>query len=155
MRTQEEILARIESVKQDDVFGFQRSDLIEFLTFENAKPFLVKEYVAQVEAGEIKYEQQTDPVAIIRDYMAFAWDKANDRRGLSAMRTMEHMQTWLWLAGEDVLANKCKHYNYYGKPQLVEICEKYGIDWKSLDDDVWVNDELDNHHLTSKDVIGK
>ena len=39
-RTQEEILNRMKEVEQDDFFGYQRSDLLKYLDFENAKVFL-------------------------------------------------------------------------------------------------------------------
>ena len=32
-----------------------------------------------------------------------------------------------------------------GKPQLAAICEHYGVDWRSLDDGQWVNDEGGRH----------
>ena len=50
MRTQEEILARFE--KADDFFGTQQSDLLSYMEFEFAKPFLKEDYVKKVETGE-------------------------------------------------------------------------------------------------------
>lgn len=137
-RTQEEILARIDEIKEDDFFGFQTSDLATFLTYENAKP-LLNEGVT-----EDQWEQETDPVERIKDYMPFAWDKANNCRGLSAGRSLEHMKAWAWLDGkEDLLKQIEEDYEYYGKPHLVKICQTYDIDWKSLDNNEWVNSEYD------------
>ena len=138
-RTQEEILKRINEISKDDFFGFQTGDLIYFLSFDNAKKWLKKDVTAE------KWEQYTDPVERIKDYMPFAWDKANNCRGLSAGRSIEHMKAWLWLDGKNELADKMESlYEYYGKPCLRAICIEYEIDWKALDNNEWVNSEYDN-----------
>jgi hypothetical protein len=138
-RTQQEILDRIEKISKDDFFGFQTGDLINFLTFDNAKKWLKEGVTAE------EWEPYTDPVERIKDYMPFAWDKANDCRGLSAGRSIEHMKAWLWLDGKEELADKMESlYEYYGKPCLRAICVEYGIDWKALDNNEWVNSEYDN-----------
>jgi len=46
MRTQQEILARFE--KADDFFGTQQGDLISYMEFEFAKPFLKEDYVKKL-----------------------------------------------------------------------------------------------------------
>lgn len=78
--------------------------------------------------------------------MEFAWGKANGCRGLSAGRSLEHMQAWVWLMGDDdfwsELDASIEHaYQYYGKPQLVLICNHYGLDWSQWDDGIWRNFE--------------
>ena len=83
MRTQEEILARINEIKGKDFFGFETSDLIGFLNYENAKPFLKE----GVKKSAWKIEKRT-PKEIMIDYMPFAWEKANNKRGISASRNM-------------------------------------------------------------------
>jgi len=40
-----------------------------------------------------------------------------------------HYIGWLWLMGEDKFDNLMIDYNFYGKPQLVEICEFLDLDW--------------------------
>ena len=117
-RTQEQILVRIKEIESDDFFGFQTSDLIQFLTFENAKPWLKEGVAAE------QWEQGVDPVELIKDYLPFAWDKANNCRGLSAGRSLEHMKAWVWLDDKpDLLKQIEEDYEYYGKPHLVKICE--------------------------------
>jgi len=135
-RTQEEILARLKTLAKSDLFGFQSNDLIEFLSFENAKSFIREGVTAN------EWLQETDSVKLIKEYIGFAWRKANDRRGLSAGRSMEHMKAWLWLDGKDELVEKMESdYAYYGKPCLRLICNEYGIDWQAMDDGEWVNSE--------------
>lgn len=139
-RTQEEIVNRIEELKDLDFFGFQRSDLIEYLDFEHAKPYLKDD--ATKEQWDKVVDEREDPVHMIKDYMEFAWEKANGCRGISAGRSLDHMKAWLWLAGEDEFLEEHNHfenYEYYGKPQLIAICEKYDIDWKQYDDGVRTN----------------
>jgi hypothetical protein len=145
-RTPEEILAKIREHEKNktDFFGFQRQDLITFLPWEEAKEFLKKEYVTKVEAGkEEKWEAYTDPVERIKDYMDFALDKATGHRGLSAGRSIDHMQAWLWLAGEDELlaqAEDDKNWGQYGAGILMLICKHYDIDYKSLLYETYIQD---------------
>lgn len=146
-RTQEEILARLKEIGPNDFFGFQSADLIEFLNFAHAKKFLKDGVTAD------QWKQYTDPVEQIKDYMSFAWDKANSCRGLSACRSIEHMRAWVWLDGNTELLKQIEEdYEYYGKPHLVKVCETYGIDWKALDNDKWVNSE-DATPSTAKEAL--
>lgn len=143
-RTQVEIVNRINLIEKEDFFGFQSSDLVSYLDYSNALPYInenLKKTLTESEWDE-KYKAKLTPKELIQDYMPFAWDKANNCRGLSASRSVEHMKAWLWLDGEDILADRMGDiYEYYGKTCLVVICLHYGIDWKQYDDGVWVNDE--------------
>lgn len=133
-RTQEEILKRIEEVEPNDVFGYQATDLIEYLDFDNAKQFLS----AEVTKDEWVTQEKT-PREVMIDYMDFAWKKANDKRGLSASRSMDHYTSWLWLDGDEELHKTLENYEFYGKPQLVKICEYLGLDPSKYDDGVREN----------------
>lgn len=138
-RTQEQIINRINSIKDDDFFGWQTQDLMLYLDFEHAAPFLKEGTTAEQWADA---REKLTPAQRIADYMSFAWDKANNCRGISAGRSLEHMRAWIWLDGnEDLLKEIEQGYEYYGKPHLVKICQVYGLDWRSLDNDEWVNDE--------------
>jgi hypothetical protein len=127
MRTQEEIMERFG--KADDLFGTQKGDLIDYMTFENAKPYLQEEYVAKVENGEEKWEMKTDSKKEILEYLDFAYDKAEGERGLSAGRSMLHFRTWIWLDDEafyNEVINLIDNYTNYGIPALNEISKRYG-----------------------------
>lgn len=147
MRTQEEIMARIEKVRGSDFFGYQRRDLIGALTFENAKPWLEDDVTAD------QWQQNTDPLKNILDYLPFAWNKANNCRGLSAARSLDHMAAWLWLLGDDDVS-WIDEYDFYGKPHLVTISERFGFDWRNEDNDQWCSDE-DGPILTANEVLGR
>ena len=151
MRTQDEIVAELRrlNLKEnefDDVLGFKRDDLAVALDFEHAKEFLVKEVTLEEWTGNGGTQYSTDEAVLCRmhDYMDFAWGKANDCRGLSANRSIMHYEAWLWLLGgehADFGAKLQENYQFYGKPQLKMICERFGWDWRQWDDGKWRNSE--------------
>lgn len=139
-RTYQEIIDQINYLKEGyrDLFGAQIGDLIEFLPYENAKQFLNDEVI------EADWIQKTDVAKAAKDYLPFAWSKANDCRGISSGRSIDHMEAYLWLSGADseMLSGwRDANYQYYGKPLLVCASEFFGFDWKSVDDGRWSNDE--------------
>lgn len=141
MRTDQEILERIESVRERDWIGTQTGDLVSRLPFDAAKRFL-KEGTTSAEWGE---PAPRDPEAVkaeMLSYMPFAWEKANNNRGISASRSLDHMSAWLWLLGHDKAADQILHYDRYGKPWLRAICEAFEWDWRQWDDGRWTTDEM-------------
>ena len=140
MRATEEILSRIAEVEKDDWMGTQRSDLVCYLPWSAAASFL----------KDGATEDAWDPAAAdsesvrndMQNYMEFAWSKANNCRGISASRSIDHMRVWLWMLGRDAASVwvDATYYNY-GKPQLRAICEAFGWDWKQWDDGRWANYE--------------
>ena len=130
MRTDQEIIDRINARKEADFFGFELTDLLIRLPFELAKPFLNPDV-----KGEDWKVQPRDRDSVLKEmleYMPFAWDKANNCRGLSAVRSMCHYMAWIWLAGDDL--GDLTDYQYYGKDNLVKICDHYGWDSSQWDD---------------------
>lgn len=133
-RTQEEIVSRIEERKAGDFFGFEINEYLGFLEYEYVKPY-IKEGTTEVDWKSGTFP--SDPVEQIKNYMPFAWEKANNQRGISANRSVMHMIAWLWLAGEDELAEWAsddENYYHYGKPILMKICDHYKLDWEQWDD---------------------
>lgn len=128
MRTQDEIVKRIEEVKSDDFLGFETSDLLAALDYEHAKPYLKPDCTK--EQWDTDREPYTPENARkqIREYLDFAWGKANGERGISASRSQSHFRAWMWLAGDDdVLARvEAAEYAPYGKPKLELIEAHYG-----------------------------
>ena len=130
MRTDQEIIDRINARKEVDFFGFELIDLLIRLPFELAKPFLNPDV-----KGEDWKVQPRDRDSVLKEmleYMPFAWDKANNCRGLSAVRSMSHYMAWVWLAGDDL--GDLTEYEFYGKDNLVKICDHYGWDSSQWDD---------------------
>lgn len=149
-RSQQEILDKMKSLEdsKDDIFGFQRGDLAIYLDVQHAK-----QYSEAINEAEWQTTQKTPAQQIIA-YMPFAWEKANNCRGLSASRSIEHMKAWLWLDNNDLADQLDNLYEYYGKPCLVKICEHYKIDWKALDNDAWVNAEGEESISADKALLG-
>lgn len=115
----------------DDLFGTQKGDLVEFMTYENAKQYLAEDYVAKVESGEETFEPPlTDAKKQILDYLPFAYDKAENQRGLSAARSLLHMKTWIWLDDPDFykeILPMIENYSDYGIPALDRISIRYNF----------------------------
>jgi len=115
MRTSEEILQKIKD--NSGVFGFTTSALIEFLPFDLAKPFLVE--TAKEEEWKVTPSTHDAIVAVMRDYMAFAWEKS-----------VEKMAAWAWMLGDDDLVAQIlddANYPQYGAPALAIVCRKLGF----------------------------
>lgn len=121
MRTQEEILQKIDEVKDIDFFGFISIDLVQFLDYENARKFL-NEGTTEKEWVEVKKENTKESIINeMKDYLSFAREKAEGQRGLSAARSMDHYYAWIWLIGEEERFGDIRDYSNYGIPQLDEI----------------------------------
>ena len=112
------------------------------MPFDYAKPYL-KEEVTE-ETWKYRGKDDESIKEDILDYMPFAWEKANDRRGLSASRSIDHMTGLLWLMGRDVAAKEIRDYTMYGKPQLRMICEEFGWNWREWDDGFWTHSEMND-----------
>lgn len=139
-RTHDEIIARLHAVKDSDWLGTQSNDLLVRLPFELAQPFLKAGAKIEDFANGWPFDD-VDPMARAKDYLPFAWDKANNCRGISAGRSIEHFMTWLWLAGKDKQVALLNNYDHYGKPQLVMVSVMCDFDWRKADNGEWVNEE--------------
>lgn len=141
MKTQEEIVARIQARREKDPFGFEISEYLRALGYAHAKPFLKPDVKMEDWQPDLCSDEAVR--AAIRAYAPFAWGKANGKRGISANRSIQHYIAWIWLIDEE-FADQIDHrfetnYAYYGKDILVSICEHYDIDWRALDDGTRVN----------------
>lgn len=80
----------------------------------------------------------------MEEYMAFAWSKANDSRGISAVRSIQHYIAWIWLLGDEAFAREIEtelnsNYCFFGKEILISICKKFDWDSTQFDDGVRTN----------------
>ena len=137
MRTQEEIVAQYREREGRDVLGFEVNEYIFAMSFESAKP-LLKESATTWDPA---YKTDEDVREMAIDYMAFAWEKANNCRGISACRSLAHYQAWLWLLGDNELWPTFDEFEHYGKAHLRKICEYFGLDADKWDDGVRVNSD--------------
>ena len=134
-RTQQQIIDRFKERLPDDFFGWEAECYLPYMPYHAAKEFL--------KDGVTEEEFVTKDLSSVRqemvDYMPFAWEKANNCRGLSAARSIQHYQAWLWLDGDETLWQEIDEYEYYGKPQLIRVCEYLGLDASQWDDGVRTN----------------
>lgn len=158
-KTPQQIVDRIRWIRADgrDVFGTEVTDLLAFLHPKVAAkelPELFKPDAAM--DWEPLAPEQGVVVGRIREYLPFAWGKANDCRGMSAARSLSHMSAWLWLLGLEDKVPGIHRHTHYGKPQLVAICElpEIAVDWKALDDGAWRNDETADG-VSAEEVLGR
>lgn len=144
MKTQQQILDRIWEIHNEkDLFGFQITILIEFLTPESIESLIGNVLKGDSDLSGLlpKRPDEETIKAEMRSYMDFAWGKANGFRSLSAGRSIYYYKAWLWLLGEDEFANDLDEYQYYGKDELVKICDYLGLDSSQWDDGVRRNYE--------------
>lgn len=134
-RTDDEIISRINVVTDRDFLGFEVSDLVVRLEYEKAKQFITTDVIQK--DWEVVSREPADAISMMHDYMPFAWDKANNCRGLSAGRSLSHYSAWIWLAGDDL--GDLLEYEFYVKDKLVLICNHYGWDSSEWDDGIRTN----------------
>jgi hypothetical protein len=137
MRTQKEILDRIQERRPNDSLNFEWPYYVGALTLDNAKQFLKDD----VKESDWKQSKEEEIKADAIEYMGFAWEKANKCRGISAGRSISHYIAWMWLLGYDN-TERWEDYAYYGKPQLIEICGLLSLDYKKWDDSVRTNTQV-------------
>lgn len=158
-RTPAEIIARMDEVAKlgRDALGVERSRLLEALPFVDAKKFLVGDHPHTPESWEAARTKTVEQAqAQIVDYLEFAWVKANQCNGTSTTRSISHFRGLLWLIGDNetlAFLEDPESYAYFGKPQLVKLCERFGFDWRQSDNDEWVQQRGDEP-LTADAVLG-
>ncbi len=135
-RTPEEILARMEAVAERDVpHGYERSRLLEALPYIQAVQYLVDGAPHTAETWEVtRTKTRESVIGQIREYLPYAWDRANLTRGSSAIRSMAYFRGLIWLLGpeHDELVEWIgapENFEFYGKPALVRISDVAGFDW--------------------------
>lgn len=128
----DEILKRMKERMKSDVLGFEWHEYVQYLDYEHVKEYLKDDVTKEsYETTELKRD---DIVKAIKNYMGFAWEKANDCRGISANRSIMHFIAWTWLAGDTDFSLKIEkefdeEYKNYGKDILIMICEYYNINY--------------------------
>ncbi len=129
MKTQEEILVRLKEIKDDDSLGFKFGVLTQFLTPTQLAPLV--EDIPRTKLYQPAILEEKSILATMENYMDFAWEKALCHRGISAIRSVEKFQAWLWVLGNarDLLkfAEDETNYPQYGAPILKRICNAYGF----------------------------
>lgn len=134
--TAEQIVQRIRDRVEEDFMAFETGEYIQCLPFELASEFLPPTVVAS-EWVPREHSRET-VLKIMGTYMPYAWEKANERRNISANRSIMHYIAWTWLVGDTELSEWIDqqydaNFVFYGKDILVRICQHYGFEWEPLD----------------------
>lgn len=142
--TVEEVDERYEERREDDILGFEVNEYIVYMSFNKVRSIVEKDVTDEAIKDVLEHVSRDNMLKVMLDYMEFAWDKANNMRGISANRSIEHYVAWTWLAGDAGLSAEIEKmawddYCYYGKQILERICEFYGWDWKQWDNGVRTN----------------
>lgn len=125
MRSAEEIIKYIEDKKSEDLFNVILYDCAKCLSFEAARRYLNEDVTA--DAWDVFCcRSDKDIINEIISYLPFAYNKAENERGLSAIRSINHMQAWFYCLGDDDMTSKIEKmltddYAPYGMPILKEI----------------------------------
>jgi hypothetical protein len=127
IRTQDEIVARIEAVADEDFMGFRTEVLVTALDYEHARAYLKPEVTYE----EWEVDRPSDLDAQARGYYGFALGKIRDHRGISASRSVAKLSEYAWLLGRDdvVAALEAAEYAQYGAPMVKAFAAGFGLDW--------------------------
>ena len=126
LRTQEEIIQRIKANEKNLFFTMTAGDLMKYLPFD-----IVKEYLEEgltPSDWKMFILTKASVIAEMVEYLPFAFMKAEDQRGLSASRSIQHILNWLWLIKDYEMfefANDDDNYFEYGRPILNKVKAKY------------------------------
>lgn len=135
-RTQEEIVARLDARTDSDPLAFETDEYLPYLDFAHAKKYL-KDGTTEDEWNKAR-GTYVEPRQKMIDYMAFAFQKANGKRGISANRSIQHMIAWGWLISDEIGLEIQRlfdqEYDNYGLAILRKICDMLGIDRKEHGD---------------------
>lgn len=144
MKTQLEIVARIQERYLEDFLLCETKVYLEYIDFERAKPILA-EISPDITGEGWQVRDQAHILKDMEEYMSYAWQKANDRRGIGITKCINHYAAWIWLLGDSAFAEEVdrelnENYRFYGKEILILICNKYGWDYSQYDDGIRTND---------------
>ena len=131
MKSFEAIVEEIKRKSEFDLCG-TTSDLMEYLPYQYAKEFLKPEVTEEEWKKSQVALTEENVVSVMKNYMAFALDKASNHRGISTSRSIEHFACWLSLLEDSETLSFLEdedNYENYGCPILKKICEKYGFSY--------------------------
>lgn len=120
-----EVINFIKTNRADMLFSFHLDPLVPFLTYPMAKESgFFKDDLVESYLPTTKEYTRENVLADMRDYLAFAYEKALDQRGLSASRSVQKMATWLYMLN-DPFHKEVEDYEDYGLANLHRIDATY------------------------------
>ena len=125
MKTLEEILAY-------EIKAFDARDITRLTAFMTAEQVEAKGLTFCDEATKNAHKPEEFTEANIKKYLQkdldFAFEKALNKRGLSAGLMVSVVDMWVWILGDDVGASPVDDYAQYGLPYLKAVALFYGFE---------------------------
>ena len=147
-RTPEQIHQRMAEVAERDFTGRERSALLEALDYRNAQTYLREDAPHTEDSWRTTQKITTKDITDEAEgVLEQAWTSANARRGTMVKKAIAFLRGSLWLIGSKTARDaleKIESYDenddfeYFGKPFLVELSQAFDVDWRKLDDDLWL-----------------
>jgi len=131
--TKDEVDKRYEARRPRDILGFEVDEYLPYMSIRGLRAIADADVTDDTLVGFQKELNRESIIGGMGVYMAFAIEKAENMRGISANRSIEHYIAWTWLAGDKDFSSKimdlyAHEYSAYGIHILREICEFYGFD---------------------------
>lgn len=149
-----------EDFLENDLYGTERSRLLDALPWKDAKAYLRS---GGKDHNEHVWEQRRltsvdQCIEEIRGSLPLAWRHANLNHSSGVRRLVNNMRGLAWLMGDRAVATLDRMEQipatYFLKPHLVLLSELVGHEWKNEDNDQWV-ETIGEDPVTSHDVIGR
>ena len=133
LRSNDAIERHLKNEMERSLFAFGVQAAAEIVPYGSIKSLLKEGITEESYAEGMPKYTRDNVIEVMREYMGrIGWDKAENHRGISAGRTIEKMEMWIWLLGEDDWNTYLKHrredpvdYAPYGAPILHLICWLY------------------------------
>lgn len=162
MRTLDEILSNYKSNCLDGRDTYRLWKFIPWDVAKNYPDFL--ENIKEEYRNEEKWMSEVYEMPYTRDNIlehlrsdvAFGFEKALNRRGISSSLMFEVVRMWNWVLDEDEELTNWPESNYamYGLPLFKATAVKYGFPNEIGDDEgneSWYNEDMDDHDMYYND----
>lgn len=126
-RSQEEIRDRYLAAEPFDLFGWVGEVLLPYMDHATVSPYL-KTGITAEQWEEVK-EGLGDVGTVAEEYYRFALTKIEDRRGISAERSVIKLREYAWLMGQDDVVTRMDEipFTKYGAAKVAVFGEAFGL----------------------------
>lgn len=121
MKTVEEVKKRIENALADKI----ECTFIQMCHNQHPLMMFVADYYKPEFKNEVVPLTEENVIKEMQEYIGFAFQKARDRRGISAERSIWKFRQWLWALDDTEITDFS--YEDYGISLLTRIAEKYKL----------------------------
>lgn len=129
MLTREQILEAVKGGrKSDSLDGRDYGRLVDFFPVEDYETFGFKlKDVADPSKVEVKEWTRENVLAQLASDVSFGFEKALNKRGLSASAMHSVVSMWMWVLEDDLQGRGEDLYAQYGLPYLKAVALKYEL----------------------------